>query len=143
MSGRRLLLLLLRQHSRSFFYHSPCGGPRIFLSNWNKHFKGIVSGEKYGSLAYFIIIHASYFLRSSRFFNPYQSGILANSKRVACWYFNTNWYWSFNTNYPMPRLWYCKKRQKRLTLRAWLRYLENSDQCIKSWFWFKNWGQSL
>ena len=26
---------------------------------------------------------------------------------------------------------YCKKRQKRLTLRARLRFLENSDQCIK------------
>ena len=46
---------------------------------------------------------------------------------------------------------YCKKRQKRLTLRARLRYLENSDQCIKwtscsslyAWSWSKNWGQSL
>ena len=83
--------------------------------------------------------------------NPSQSGIPADSKGVACWYFNTNWCWSFNTNYPMPRLWYCKKRQKRLTLRAQLRYLENSDQCIKftscsssyAWSWSKNWGQSL
>ena len=31
--------------------------------------------------------------------------------------------WSLNS--------YCKKRQKHLTLRAWLRYLKNSDQCIK------------
>ena len=70
---------------------------------------------------------------------------------MACWYFNTNWCWSFNTNYPMPHLWYCKKRQKRLTLRAWLSYLENSDQCIKftscsscfAWSWSKNWGQSI
>ena len=55
------------------------------------------------------------------------------------------------TNSPMPRLWYCKKRQKCLTLRARLRYLENSDQCKKwtscsslyDWSWSKNWGQSL
>ena len=52
--------------------------------------------------------------------------------------------WSLNS--------YCKKRQKHLTLRAWLRYLKNSDQCIKwtslihsmyAWSWSKNWGQSL
>ena len=55
--------------------------------------------------------------------NPNQSGIPADSKGVAYWY--------FNTNCPMPRLWYCKYRQKRQTLRARLRYLENSDQCIK------------
>ena len=80
--------------------------------------------------------------------NTNQSGIPADSKGVACWYFNTNWCWSFNTNSPMPRLWYCKKRQKRLTLRARLRYLENSDQCIKftgcsslyALSWSKNWG---
>ena len=55
------------------------------------------------------------------------------------------------TNSPMPRLWFCKKRQKRLTLRARLRNLENSDQWIKfiscsslyAWSWYKNWGQSL
>ena len=83
--------------------------------------------------------------------NPNQSGFPDDSKGVTCWYFNTNWFWSFNTNYPMSRLWYCKKRQKRMTLRAWLRYLENSDQCIKftscssfyAWSWSINWGQSL
>ena len=47
---------------------------------------------------------------------------------------------------PMPHLWYCKKQQKRLTLRARLSYLENSDQCIKctscssfyAWSWSKS-----
>ena len=58
-----------------------------------------------------------------RYLNPNQSGIPADSKGVACWY--------FNTNSPMPRLYNCKKRQKRLTLRVRLRYLENSDQCLK------------
>ena len=84
-------------------------------------------------------------------FNPNPSGIPADSKEVACWYFNTKWCWSFNTNYLMPRLWYCKKWQKHLTLRALLRYLENSDQCINftscSSFYArsrsKNLGQSL
>ena len=32
-------------------------------------------------------------------FNPSQSGIPADSKGVACWYFNTNLCWSFNTNF--------------------------------------------
>ena len=36
--------------------------------------------------------------------NPNQSGIPADSKGAACWYFYTNWCWSFNTNSPIPRL---------------------------------------
>ena len=75
-------------------------------------------------------------------FNPNKSGLPANSKGVPCWYFNTNWCWSFNTK---------RKRQKRLTLRARLRYFENSDQHIKfsscrslyALSWSKNWGQSF
>ena len=53
----------------------------------------------------------------SLFFNPNQSGIPADSKGVACWY--------FNTNFPRTHHWYSTKREKRLTLRARLRYLEN------------------
>ena len=53
----------------------------------------------------------------SLFFNPNQSGIPADSKGVACWY--------FNTNFPRTHHWYSTKREKRLTFRARLRYLEN------------------
>ena len=33
------------------------------------------------------------------YLNPNQSGIPADSKGLACWYFNTNWCRSFKTNY--------------------------------------------